>query len=188
MHRCVRTQSSPGHFSSVETVFMLRWLWSKHKRLSIFYGIKIGVKRDTLICCAGHSPAGAGLYGLLGRGRRRRRGMRVVALEEKGKSIIERRCRPFISAPSLRFSLSAMCHVDIAKLNSFYWVQFLAWLTSKNVRISLIFYWARSPRDPQIINTHTHKDTFTYINVHWGSKMYMRLLTTAYIVLFFCVL
>lgn len=47
---------------------------------------------------------------------------------------------PIFSAPSLRFSHSAMCHVDIPKLNSFYWVQFLASLTSKNVRISLIFY------------------------------------------------
>lgn len=45
-----------------------------------------------------------------------------------------------VGQSSLRFSHSAVCHVDIPKLNSFYWVQFLASLTSKNVRISLIFY------------------------------------------------
>lgn len=40
-----------------------------HTPLNTFCGIKIGVKRDTLICSVGHSPAGAGLYGLLGRRR-----------------------------------------------------------------------------------------------------------------------
>lgn len=40
-----------------------------HIHPSVHFPVKIGVKRDTLICSVGLSPAGAGLYGLLGRRR-----------------------------------------------------------------------------------------------------------------------
>lgn len=115
---------------------MLCWLASTHKHLSIFCGIRIGVKCDTLYFIVGHSPAGAGLYGLLGRRRRRR----DVGGAEKRKSricerertilfvgVAERREKPYVAGHlSASLSHSAMCHVDIAKLNSFYWAQFLA--------------------------------------------------------------
>lgn len=151
---------------------MLCWLSSTHKRPGIFYSIEIGVKCGTLICSMGRSPAGAGLYGLLGRWRRwSRGGKQLVHSRRRGtfggreafssggvyRAREDRALRgwPITSAPSLRFSHSAMCHVDIPKLNSFYWVQFLASLTSENVTISFIFYRARSPRGPQIIGRRT---------------------------------
>lgn len=66
----------------------IRWLSGTHTHihtqthtfLSAFRGIKIGVKRDSLICSLGRSPAGGGLYGLTGRRRGR-------AVEEKNGEI-----------------------------------------------------------------------------------------------------
>lgn len=75
----VHTQSRLGHCSSVYSVYAVLAIRhthahthtnkDKHTHLSTFCGIKIGVKRDTLICRLGHSPARAGLYGLLWRRR-----------------------------------------------------------------------------------------------------------------------